>query len=335
MLTLVLGKDWIANRDYILNMLAEDVTQRKSNRILLVPELISHDTERRLCTVAGDTASRYSEVLTFSRLTKRICDWANCGLRECLDNGGRLVAMAAAARQLHSKLKTYASVETKPEFLSALLDAIDEFKRCCITPTDLAAASARTEGAFAQKLEELSLLLEAYDAMCQQGKRDPRDQLTWGLEQLQDCDFAQQHVFYIDGFPDFTVQNLSVISHLIKSSAHVIISLNCDKPGSKNFAFSKAGETAGKVLRIADQAGIHVQIQQVDARQNSLSPVLEKLYQGRIATIGGINHYLRTIQADGIHEECILAAERVLELIHSGSRYRDIAITCEIGRAHV
>ena len=47
---------------------------------------------------------------------------------------------------------------------------------------------------------------------------------------------------------------------------------------SKNLAFSKAGETAGKVLRIADQAGIHVKIQQVDSRQNSLSPVLEKLY---------------------------------------------------------
>ena len=328
MLTLVLGKDWIANRDYMLNMLAEDVALRKSNRILLVPELISHDTERRLCAAAGDTASRYAEVLTFSRLTRRICDWANCGLQECLDNGGRLVAMAAAVRQLHSRLKAYASVETKPEFLSALLDAIDEFKRCCITPADLAVASAHTEGAFAQKLEELSLLLEAYDAMCQQGKRDPRDQLIWGLEQLQDCDFAQQHVFYIDGFPDFTMQNLAVISHIIKYSTHVIISLNCDKPGSKNLAFSKAGETAGKIFRIADQAGIPVQIQQVDSRQNALSPILEKLFQGRIAHLSGISNYLRTIQAEGIHEECMLAVERVLELIHSGTRYRDIAITC-------
>ena len=328
MLTLVLGKDWIANRDHLLNMLAEDVAQRKENRILLVPELISHDTERRLCTVAGDTASRYAEVLTFSRLTRRVCDWANCGVQECLDNGGRLVAMAAAARQLHSKLKAYASVETKPEFLSALLDAIDEFKRCCITPGDLAAASARSEGAFAQKLEELSLLLEAYDAMCQQGKRDPRDQLTWGLEQLQDCDFAQQHVFYIDGFPDFTMQNLAVISHLITSSSHVIISLNCDKPGSKNLAFSKAGETAGKILRIAEHAGVPVQIQLVDSRQNVLSPILEMLFQGRVMPVNGLNRYLRTIQAESVHDECMVAAERVLELIHNGARYRDIAITC-------
>lgn len=99
--------------------------------------------------------------------------------------------MAAAARQLHSKLKAYASLETNPEFLSSLVDAVDEFKRCCITSADLAAASLQTEGAFAQKLEELALLLEAYDAICAQGKRDPRDQLTWGLEQLQDCDLRR------------------------------------------------------------------------------------------------------------------------------------------------
>ena len=184
MLTLVYGTDWIANRDYIMNLLSKDVVSKQPRRILLVPELISHDTERRLCLTAGDTCSRYAEVLSFSRLTRRICDWTCSAMEECLDNGGRLVAIAAAARQLHSKLKTYASVETNPEFLASLLDAIDEFKRCCITAADLSAAAKQTQGVFAQKLEELSLLLEAYDAICHQGLRDPRDQLTWGLELL-------------------------------------------------------------------------------------------------------------------------------------------------------
>ena len=145
--------------------------------------MISHDTERRLCKAAGDTASRFAEVLTFSRLYRRVCDAAGHGVLPCLDNGGRLVAMAAAARQLHSKLKAYASMETKPEFLTALLDAIDDFKRCCITAEDLANAAKQTEGSLAQKLEELSLLIQMYDAICEQGKRDPSDQMNWLLEQ--------------------------------------------------------------------------------------------------------------------------------------------------------
>ena len=153
MLRLILGTDWTANRDKILKELAKDVCQRKENRILIVPELITHETERRLCMNAGDTSSRYAEVLSFSRLVNRVTDFAGCSVLDCLDNGGRVVAMAAAARQLSSKLKAYASVETKPEFLIALIDAVDEFKRCCISPADLMAASRLSGGSLAQKLE--------------------------------------------------------------------------------------------------------------------------------------------------------------------------------------
>ena len=93
----------------------------------MVPELISHDTERRLCEIAGDTTSRFAEVLSFSRLAQRVGESAGHGVGACLDNGGRLAAMASAARQLHGQLKSYAAVETRPEFLCGLIDAIDKF----------------------------------------------------------------------------------------------------------------------------------------------------------------------------------------------------------------
>ena len=196
MLTLIIGRDWICNRDKILSLLAEDVALGNGRRVLIVPELISHDTERRLCEFAGDTCSRYAEVLSFTQLAKRVSEFDRVPMRPCLDSGGRLVAMASATKQIHSKLKAYASVETKPEFFSGLIDAIDEFKRCCITPGDLMRASAETEGSLAQKLEELSLLQESYDSVCSRGKCDPRDQMNWVLEQLEDSEFAKNHVFY-------------------------------------------------------------------------------------------------------------------------------------------
>ena len=156
MLTLLLGTDWIANREEILHMIAEDVSAGKVGRILIVPDFISHEAERRLCMAAGDTTSRYAEVLSFSRLSQRVADFVGHATQECMDNGGRVVAMASAVKQLHSQLKAYASVETKPEFLTGLVDAVDEFKRCCITSSMLSEASAMTEGSLAQKLHELS-----------------------------------------------------------------------------------------------------------------------------------------------------------------------------------
>ena len=49
MLTILLGTDWTVNRDEILKLVAQDVHNRRDGRILMVPELISHDMERRLC----------------------------------------------------------------------------------------------------------------------------------------------------------------------------------------------------------------------------------------------------------------------------------------------
>ena len=89
MLRLLLGKDWTANRDVILDRISRDVKNGQGNRILMVPELISHETERRLCAAAGDTASRYAEVLSFTRLARRVSDEMGSAALECMDNGGR------------------------------------------------------------------------------------------------------------------------------------------------------------------------------------------------------------------------------------------------------
>ena len=94
-----MGVDHIANTNEVLRRITGDVASRREGGILLVPELISHDMERRLCAVAGDTASRYAEVLSFTRLARRVSDAVGSAPMDCLDNGGRLVAMAASVRQ--------------------------------------------------------------------------------------------------------------------------------------------------------------------------------------------------------------------------------------------
>ena len=327
MLTLLLGTDWTVNASEVLYRIAADVKEEKPGRILMVPELISHETERRLCAIATDASSRFAEVVSFTRLARRVAEFNGCGLEPCLDNGGRVVAMASAARMLHSKLKAYATVETNPEFLSGLLDAVDEFKRCCISAEDLRQASLKTEGSLAQKLEELSLLLQAYDSLCQQGMRDPRDQMSWLLEELEDCDFGKEHVFYVDGFPDFTRQHMAILEHLILTSPQVVISLNCDVVDSKSVAFEKAGKTAGELLRFAKRMGVQVQIITLAGREDALAPVREKLFQGNIQK-KLTNKNLKLYRTQSTYQECLNVAAQVQLLVQNGARYRDIGVVC-------
>ena len=328
MLHLVLGTDWTKNRDTVLDRIAEDVRCKRQNLVLIVPELITHDTERRLCAVAGDTASRYAEVLSFSRLALRVADKIGCAVEDCMDNGGRVVAMAASARMLASKLKVYAAVETKPEFLTGLVDAVDEFKRCCISAGDLMEASFQAEGSLAQKLEELSLLLESYDALCLQGKRDPRDRMSWLLEQMESSDYGSDHIFYIDGFPDFTRQHMAVLEHLIRVCPHVTVSLNCDQVDSAALAFEKAGQTALELKKIAQRLGVETQIDYIDEDKTDLYKMRSALFQGRTERHEGLKGKVRLLRSETPWQEVASAAEQILDLVKSGCRYRDIGIVC-------
>lgn len=327
MLHLIIGPDWTANRDRIMECLTRDIAGEKGGRILMVPELISHETERRLCRQAGDTASRYAEVLSFTRLGRRMMELVGSVGQETLDNGGRVVAMAASARQLASRLKAYGAVETKPEFLTGLVDGVDELKRCCITPEDLRQAARQAQGSFAQKLEELALLLETYDAFCARGKKDPRDQMTWVLEQLELGDYGQTHTFYIDGFPDFTRQHMAILEHLIQVSPDVTVSLNCDSVDSGAMAFEKASKTAASLVRFAQQAGISWKITMVPGRQHPLEPMVQRIFQGKTQGLG-LEDRVTVVRCDSKYDECVAAAQRVLDLVAQGSRYRDISLVC-------
>ena len=337
MLHLLLGTDWTACRDEIMDRISGDVLAQREGRILMVPELISHETERRLCRSAGDTASRFAEVLSFTRLSRRVSDHVEVALEETLDGGGRLVAMAAAAMQVNRELKAYASLSTNPEFLAEIVKAVDEFKRCCISASDLMDASLRTEGRLSEKLRELSVLMSAYDRLCENGKRDPREQESLLLEQMADGDFAEKHVFYIDGFPDFTRQHMEILEHIIRFSPEVTIAINCPADAFLTgdvrdnafvgLAFEKAHATAMQILQIAKKAGVQWEITKIAPNPTALEPLRQNLFQGELEGID-LNGNLEVICGDGIYDECVAAADRIMELVRGGCRYRDIVVVC-------
>lgn len=327
MLTILLCTDWVAGRKAVLSRIKNNVDREVTGNILIVPELISHDMERRLCETAGDSACRFAEVLSFSRLVRRVCEYCNICEPECLDNGGRVVTMAAAARNLHSKLKAYASVESKPDFLSGLLDAIDEFKRCCITSEDLRHAAEKTEGSLAQKLEELSLLLAGYDALCAQGKRDPRDQMNWLLEQLEDCNFAEDHRFFVDGFPDLTRQHLAILEHMIRSSQEIVISLTCDQVNTQEPAFEKSASTAADIIRCAKHYGVEYEVVVLHHENENFSDIWKKLFRGKLES-GALKDRLFTYKTESIYDECVLVAEKIMQKVRNGNRFKDFSVVC-------
>lgn len=328
MLNLILGSNWRVNRDTVMDLLAKDIAAGQGNRILLVPEQASHGYELRLCKTAGDSASRYAEVLSFTRLATRVFAQKGGGAVPTLDGGGRLLAMAAAVQQLRPRLKAYAAAGAKPEFLSALVTAVDEFKSCRITPETLKTAAVQTEGSLAQKTEELALILEGYNAVCAGFGQDPQDRLTKLLEQMELTDFAETHTFYIDGFSDFTAQELEIIAHLLTCSPNVTITLVTDEVRSDTVGLELAGDTAGNLLRLCSSRGVRQEIRYLSDPELStpLGKLRSHLLGGSTEAIPAAWEVCRGVRFSSIRQECTYVAARLRELAMSGVRYRDMAL---------
>jgi ATP-dependent helicase/nuclease subunit B len=93
-------------------------------------------------------------------------------------------------------------------------------------------------------------------------------------------------------------------------------------------AFEKAGDTAAQIIRCAQRANIPVKITQVPGRVDALEPVREMLFQGKIQTMPALSGVLTLYQADSAYQECRATAAKILELVRSGGRYRDVALVC-------
>ena len=327
MLELRYSSDWVNNRDGVLLDICREASQGFAGRLLLVPEQFSHDMERKLCAFGGDTISRYAEVLSFTRLAGRVFDRTGGGARETLDAGGRVGAMASAVEQLRSRLKSYAAASARPEFLSEMIRAVDEFKSCRVSAQDLRRASLDTQGLLAQKLEELSLLLEGYDALCAQGKMDPRDRMTLLAERLAESSFAKGKKIYIDGFSDFTTQEMEIIALLLEQT-DVIITINCDALPTLRPEFATGADTARKLLNLAGRLGIKSRTIAVETQiRTAAAQVAEGLFSKAPQPLDAAEG-LHSYRCGDLWAECRAVAGRILELVTGGARFRDIAVAC-------
>jgi ATP-dependent helicase/nuclease subunit B len=329
MLTLILGRGKSGKTTRLLRAVQECPASGMAQRILIVPEQLSHQTERALSAMCGDSISFVSEVLSFTRLASRVSAMYGGGAKATLDKGGRILTARLALTSIHAQLKVFASAAGRADFLTSMVQMIDEFKTYGVTAERLMEASQETEGFFAQKLQELSLILGAYGAVMAQGVCDPRDKLTLLRDKLLNTEYAENRYFFVDGFTDFSAQELSVLDALLRRGVHMTVTVPCDSLDSSDRLFAPGRETALRLLQLARSAGHETEILICDHRR-SLPSALDHLEQHLYAypapplesDCAGIG---LTVAADRM-EECRHCVSQLRKKAIQGRRWRDMAV---------
>ena len=333
MLQLLLGRSGAGKSDALFARMAQNGPHRP--QILIVPEQHSHDSERRLCAQVGPEASRFAEVLSFTRLAGRVFDISGGGAAPTLDAGGRLVLMYAALRQVSEQLSVYRRPSRKPAFLTGLLSTVDELKSCRITPQALWEAGEEAEGGEGDKLRDISLLFGAYEALTQRQGADPRDRLTRLATALRESRWAVGMDFYLDAFTDFTPQEREVLAVLLGQANSVTVALTCDhleETEGGGGIFSPARRTARQLLRLAEEARTPAQVEVLAGmtrpRIPALAAVEASLFAPQPAPPVENSEGLALYAAHSSASEVEWAASEILRLVREeGYRFRDIAVT--------
>ena len=72
MLRFLIGKAGAGKTAALMEEIRQRVADERPGAILLVPEQYSHEAERELCRVCGDSLSLYGEVFSFTGLARRV-----------------------------------------------------------------------------------------------------------------------------------------------------------------------------------------------------------------------------------------------------------------------
>ena len=332
MLNLILGRSGAGKSTQVCNRLCRAGGSRP--QILLVPEQNSHEMERKLCQVGGNGVSLYADVLSFSRLCNRVFFQAGGLGDQELDAGGRLLLMYRAVKSVSDRLTVCRRSAGRPAFLQGLVATVDELKSCCVRPEELSRAGEELDGPEGEKLRDLGLICSTYDALAGSTALDPRDRLTRAAEKLKQCPWGQGKDFWLDGFTDFTPQQLLVLERLLCQANDVTVTLTCDhleEDEDGTGIFSPARRTGARLMALARKLGIPCHVEELqpypEVRVEGLAHIEQNLFSRESVEAVPCGGVIELFAANSPRAEVEWTAARILKLVREdGLRFRDIGV---------
>lgn len=258
MLQLILGRSGFGKTHHVLHEL-DELARRRADAddvlYLIVPEQVSFETERALLRSLGEADAAKVRVLSFTRLCETLM---KSHTARPLSNGAKIMLMSRAIDETSDQLELLSS-SSRIDTVSALLDMVKECRQSAVSPAQLTEAlDALPEGTLKTKTHELSLVLEAYDALAATCGSDAEEHLTHLCDYLTENRVMEGAVVYVDGFKGFTAPELQVLTALMGQVDRLTVTLCADRDAADPDGvdrLSVAMDTAQRLKRAAGTVG--------------------------------------------------------------------------------
>ena len=334
MLRLIFGRAG-SGKTYAVHSALKECAQGGAEKLmLLVPEQASFENERAMLRLLGEKDARRVSVMSFSRLVDAV--QRRCGgfAGRRLDDGGRSVFMSLAVEQVSDRLEVFRKNAGSTALVSLMLRISAELKMCGITPEAMRkAALTAPQGTLRRKMDEIALILSAYDSLVSQSFVDPLDDLTRLRDVLLRSGFFRGWTVMADSFQTFTAQEYGILEVILRQAEELCVTVCADGlDGPESDLFAAERKTARTLVRMAQACGTPAAAPAVlPAGTRFRTPALAALEAGayrpaRRKAESACENIL-VYEAKNRYDEAAFAAAQIRALVMSGKyRWRDFAV---------
>lgn len=334
MLHFITGKNGGDNSDFLHSVIAEKVKGEKADVVLIVPKQYTFESDTGILDVLGPEDACNVEVLSFSRLSSVVLKTLKGIKKPPLEEGANAVIMSLALDAVKDRLKFFLKHIHNIAFIKKMLSEIKELKKNMILPSDLSDGARRlTEGLLREKAEETALIYEAYNTILAKSFYDDNDLLSIVYETLLENTFFSKKVVFIDGFSTFTVQELKIISVMLRDADDVYVSLISDNIKSTDLSspFAVSNETARRLINESAKINVPVNGRILCVKEKEgvkeLYHLRDNLYKSTFLPFTGEAEAVKILCAKDLRDECDSTARKIKAFMRKGEyRCRDIAV---------
>lgn len=237
---------------------------------------------------------------------------------------------------LQKQKKNLTFLSRSEENVELVVDQIKELKKHMVTNQMLQNMKDETKDLYLKaKLEDISVLYDAYEETIKNAYIDEEDILTILSNKLEESTMFQDTMIYIDEFSGFTKQEYEIIRKLLRQAKEVNITIctdNLEEASDLNDIFYTNKQTASKLMKIAKEEKVEInkpeQRKEIKRFQNEELCVLEKnMSQNHTIKYEKQTNAIELFLAQNPFSEIEQVAKTIIRLVkEENARYRDISV---------
>ncbi|MEG1449013.1 MAG: hypothetical protein RSC41_06745, partial [Oscillospiraceae bacterium] len=307
----------------------------------------SFDTEREINSLVCGGYEQNIEVYSFTRLCTRIFETFGKISGKYISDTGKIISMNIVTDEIKDRLSVYEKAVKSSDFAENMLTVIDELKASGVTDEVINSNILNIEDkALKDKLGELSLIYETYNAFIQTKYKDSSDNILRAIGLLRENSFFDECTVFVDGFMTFLSGEYAFLEEILRQCEDMVITISAPYPlQNKNIinGFSASTANASRLISMAKKCGIETKVpsfleKDYLHKNDELKFIAEKFEDIDEMAFGNVNKdescgfcptdaTIKTIKCKNILSELSFVGASISRLVkEGGERYKNIAV---------